>query len=61
MSKKKHSLIAKAAKVHRIGGSLMVTLPHKFVKEHGIEEGDEIGLLASQIIKLVPMNDEYTL
>ena len=58
MVKKKFSLIAKAAKVHRVGGSLMVTLPDGFVKAHGILEGDQIGLLANHIIKIIPMKEE---
>ena len=54
---KKQGLIAKVAKVHKIGGSLMITLPIEFVRAHNISEGDEVGLLANHILKLDPMKE----
>ena len=57
MPKKRFSLIAKVAKVHKVGGSLMVTLPDAFVKAHGISEGDEVGILANHILKIDPMKE----
>ena len=46
---------AQTRKVWRQGGSLAITLPASFTKAHGIEEGDDLAVIADHIIKIVPM------
>lgn len=62
MKKKKSVKIARMTKVHRVGGSLMVTLPAEFVGAHSIKEGDDVGILANGIVKVDPMKEgeKYT-
>ena len=55
--KRRLQLIAKITKVHRVGGSLMVTLPPEFIRAHSISEGDLVGILANHVLKLDPMKE----
>ena len=41
-------------KVHQISGSLLITLPRDFVKQHNIKKGDEVGLLCDHWLQVVP-------
>lgn len=56
-TKRKFPLLAKVARVHKVGGSLMITLPAEFVKAHSISEGDDVGILANHVLKLDPMKE----
>ncbi len=49
---KKSSLKTKMVKVHKVGGSLMITLPPELAKIHSINEGDEISLTANHTVQL---------
>lgn len=55
--KKEMQKVARISKVHRIGGSLMITIPAEFVNAHGIKEGDDVGILANHVLKLDPMKE----
>ena len=44
----------KIGKAHRVGGSLMVTLPDDFVKEHNIKSGDEVVVAFDSFLQIVP-------
>ena len=41
--------------VHKIGGSLMISLPPEFIEAHGIKAGDELPVIANHLLKVVPM------
>ena len=55
--KKKTTKIAKIGRVHKIGGSLMITLPAEFTSFHGIKKGDDVGLLANHLLTIHPMKE----
>lgn len=41
-------------KVTRTGCSLTITLPDKFVKQHGIKQGDRIVVEYDRFLKVIP-------
>jgi antitoxin component of MazEF toxin-antitoxin module len=49
--------MARMQKIHKIGNSLMVTLPAEWVAKHHLQEGDDIPVLADNILKVVPMSE----
>lgn len=51
------NLIVEKRRVFKIGGSLMIALPPEFARIHNIREGDEVPVLASHILKIVPMSE----
>jgi len=56
--KKEYKIIAEPRRLIRVGNSLAVTLPPRFVEEHNLREGDEVGVVADHILKLIPMKEE---
>jgi len=56
--KKEYKIIAEPRRLIKIGNSLAVTLPPRFVEEHNLREGDEVGVVADHILKLIPMKEE---
>lgn len=49
--------LSKVSKVHRIGGSLMVTLPSEFVHAYSISKGDNVSILVDHVLKVSPMKE----
>lgn len=48
---------ARIAKVHTNGASLIIILPQKFVRRHGIKKGDEVGILYDGFLQVIPHKD----
>lgn len=45
-------------KVFKSGGSLAVTLPQKFVELHDIRVGDELPVIATNSLRIIPVKGE---
>jgi len=50
---KKDGIIHSYRKVIKQGGSLAITIPEEWAKEHGIEKGDELALTANSMLSVV--------
>jgi len=44
------------SRVHRVGDSLMITLPDSFVKEHGIKKGEVMVVVHNGFLQAIPVN-----
>jgi hypothetical protein len=50
---KRDGIIHSYRKVIQHGGSLAITIPEEWAKEHGIKKGDELALTANSILSAV--------
>jgi hypothetical protein len=50
--------VVKVRAVIKNGSSYYISIPREFMKRHGIEKGDKLAVLAGQIMKVIPMNEE---
>lgn len=44
--------------VYRAGQSMVVTLPPDFIREHGLEPGDQVEIVFGDFLKLEPVSQE---
>jgi len=56
--KRESRVLAGVKRVMKSGGSLVIVIPSKFAKAHGIKEGDEVAYAADHIMKIIPMPEE---
>lgn len=54
---KAKTLIAEKRRLFQAGGSVVITLPKEWLERHGLRPGDEVGVVADAILKLVPMQE----
>ena len=55
--KKITSKIARISPLHKVGGSLMITVPIEFVVAHGLKKGDRVAIWANHFLKMDPMKE----
>ena len=48
----------KVRTVLKLGSSYYISIPQEIMKRHNIKKGDRLPVLAGQILKVVPMNEE---
>jgi len=54
---KKDGIIHSYRKVIQHGGSLVISIPEEWAKEHGIQKGDELALTANSILSVVKSHE----
>jgi len=54
MVRKKNESQIDYRKVHKVGGSLMITLPPRFVAKYKIEEGDRVTTIMGDNVVIMP-------
>lgn len=57
-----HKIIGKT--IRRIlphGNSVAVTLPHEYIKAHGLKTGDSVEVIYNEILRIEPVNVEKLL
>jgi len=57
LKEKKKKIITGKRKIIRVGDSVAVTLPREWLERHGLEVGDEIGIVANAILKIVTVQE----
>ena len=50
-------LIVDSRKLVQWGGSVGITLPKEWLERHGLKPGDELGVVADSILKLIPVTE----
>jgi antitoxin component of MazEF toxin-antitoxin module len=50
-----HSFKTKVRKVTRTGAGLSISLPQEFVREHGLQPGDEIVVAYNGVLQAIPI------
>jgi bifunctional DNA-binding transcriptional regulator/antitoxin component of YhaV-PrlF toxin-antitoxin module len=57
-NEQKRKPIVKLRAVLKVGSSYYISIPPEFMKRHEIKKGDKLPVLAGQIMKVIPMNEE---
>jgi antitoxin component of MazEF toxin-antitoxin module len=44
-------------RLYQQGGSVAITLPKEWLERHGLMPGDEVGIIADSILKVIPAQE----
>jgi len=57
MAKREQKYITMTTKLVKVGNSTYLHLPQKWLDKHGLKAGDEVPLVANNILKIIPMTE----
>jgi len=55
--KRDYRILSGARRLVQMGGSVGISLPKKWLDRHGLKPGDDVGVVADAILKIVPVQE----
>jgi len=57
LRRKDYRIITEPRRLMRVGNSVVIALPSEFLERHDLKPGDDVGVVADSILKVVPLKE----